>query len=51
MSLRRVEDTTSPFSEIRQISFDRTWFVIATATVSATSCLIAAALVAVGALS
>jgi hypothetical protein len=51
MSIRHVDDTASPFSEIRQISFDRTWFVVATATVSATSCLIAAALLALGALS
>ena len=51
MSTTHAANTASPFSEIRQISFDRTWFVIATATISATSCLIAAALVALGALS
>jgi hypothetical protein len=51
MSIQRAENTASPFSEIREISFDRTWFVIATATVSATTCLIAAALLALGALS
>jgi hypothetical protein len=51
MSTTHAENSVSPFSEIRQLSVDRTWFVIATATVSATSCLIAATLVALGALS
>jgi hypothetical protein len=46
MSIHRA--TKSDFSEIRQLRFERTWFIIATATVSATTCLIAAALLALG---
>lgn len=46
MSFHRA--TRSEFSEIRQLEFERTWFIIATATVSATTCLIAAALLALG---
>ncbi|ROQ41341.1 hypothetical protein EDF46_0718 [Frondihabitans sp. PhB188] len=50
MSIHRAENASSPFSEVRQIHRDRTWAVIAVATLSASSFVIAGALTALGVL-